>query len=90
MECLINRIVHVRCGKISWQSVLFQLLLIFYPMLCQEGLEEEAYTDEELKRKGKRNDISCLSTVVSQYVNPIQIYVLRLHKKKFLRHILIS
>ena len=59
-------------------------------MLCQEGLEEEAYTDEELKRKGKRNDISCLSTVVSQYVHPIQIYVLRLHKKKFLRHILIS
>ena len=59
-------------------------------MLCQEGLEEEAYTDEELKRKGKRNDISCLSTVVSQYVHPIQIYVLRLYKKKFLRHILIS
>ena len=59
-------------------------------MLCQEGLEEEAYTDEELKRKGKRNDISCLSTAVSQYVHPIQIYVLRLYKKKFLRHILIS
>ena len=73
MECLINRIVHMRCGKISWQSVLFQLLLIFYPMLCQEGLEEEAYTDEELKRKGKHIDISCLSTFVCQYVHPVQI-----------------
>ena len=73
MEGLINRIVHVRCGKISWQSVLFQLLLIFYPMLCQEGLEEEAYTDEELKRKGKRIDISCLGTFVCHYLHSIQM-----------------
>ena len=60
-------------------------------MLCQEGLEEEAYTDEELKRKGKHIDSSCLGTFVCHYVPPIQMQVLHRHlKKKFPRHILIS
>ena len=42
-------------------------------MLCQEGLEEEAYTDEELKRKGKHIDRSCLGTFICHYVHPIQM-----------------